>query len=449
MLELKKLNFIDFKVGAVKKTAEEEFYFEVRLIFPDGTEYIQKKEGYESDEQAMEVRDKVVGQLYAGKYIVYEDLSMKEFLTYWLEEVKRKTMTAASYDGYKNVVYNHLIPYFDGVNLSSIKMSHIRELYNEKIEYSLSVTRLIKTVMNTCMDYAKKNNLVSYNPARGVDLPKHVEKKEYRKRVIDTTKTLNLEQILALVKASEGTPIHMQVLFAVLMGLRRGEINGLKYSDVDYINRTLTVKRQLGRKPNTKKSDMQEGTYTKQEIPPKTRSSVRTLNIPDYVFEEILKERKKYEKNRNRRKKDFNDQDYICCSSYGHPRSMSFHFKPYKKLLKDLGLPDVRWHDLRSTFCTLLLKNDYSPKAVSRMMGHAKEIITLDVYADKAQIIADGVQDMQSFIDDVLPDEGGMYRELTDVSIDTGFLDEKDSYEEHTDVEVSLKIVSEMCEDAV
>lgn len=299
------------------------------------------------------------------------------------------------------------------------------------------------------MDYAKKHNLVSYNPARGVDLPKHVEKKEYGKRVIDTTKTLNLEQILALVKASEGMPIHMQVLFAVLMGLRRGEINGLKYSDVDYINRTLTVKRQLGRKPNTKKSDMQEGTYTKQEIPPKTRSSVRTLNIPDYVFEEILKERKKYEKNRNRRKKDFNDQDYICCSNYGHPRSMSFHFKPYKKLLKDLGLPDVRWHDLRSTFCTLLLKNDYSPKAVSRMMGHAKEIITLDVYADKAQIIANSVQDMQSFIDDVLPDEGGMYRELTDVSIDTGFLDEKDSYEEHTDVEVSLKIISEICEDAV
>ena len=93
--------------------------------------------------------------------------------------------------------------------------------------------------------------------------------------------------------------------------------------------------------------------------------------------------------------------------------------------MKDCGLPDIRWHDLRSTFCTLLLKNDYSPKAVSRMMGHAKEIITLDVYADKSQMIADCVLDMQSFIDDVLPDDGGMYRELTDVSIDVGFLKEE------------------------
>lgn len=424
MLEIKELKFVDFKVQGVRGNEDDGYSFDVQLIFPDGSVYTQEKHGYISIEQAMEERDKVVGQLYAGKYIVYEDLPVKDFLTYWLEEVKRKTMTAASYDGYKNVVYNHLIPYFDGVKLSSIKMSHIRELYNEKFEYSQSVTKLIKVVMNTCMDYAKKHNLVSYNPARGVNLPKQAEKKAYRKRTIDTTKTLNLEQILTLIKASEDTPIHMQILFAVLMGLRRGEINGLKYSNVDFINRTLTVRRQLGRKPNTKKSDVEAKTYTKQEIPTKTKSSERILNIPDYVFDEILKERAKYEKNRNRRSKEFQDLDYICCSSYGRPRSISYHFEHYKALLKKCGLPDIRWHDLRSTFCTLLLKNDYSPKAVSKIMGHAKEIITLDVYADNAQMIADGVAELQPFIDEVLPEEEQMYKKVTDVMINLDFLDE-------------------------
>ena len=124
---------------------------------------------------------------------------------------------------------------------------------------------------------------------------------------------------------------------------------------------------------------------------------------------------------------------------------MSFHFKPYKQLLKDCELPDIRWHDLRSTFCTLLLKNDYSPKAVSRMMGHAKEIITLDVYADNAQIIADGVQDIQDFIDDVLPDDGGIYKEHTDIAIDLEFLNEVEPYEELPDVEISLEIVAILC----
>lgn len=448
MLELKKLKFVDFKVEGVQGNADDGFSFQVKLIFPDGTDHIQEKDGFDSYGQAMDERDKVVGQLYAGKYIVYEDLSIKDFLTYWLEEVKRKEITADSYDSYKNVVYNHLIPYFHGVNVSSLKMSDIRALYNEKVEFSQSIARLIKTVMNTSLEYAKKNNLVSYNPARGVNLPKQVEKKEYRQRTIDTTRTLNLEQILTLIKASEGTSIHMQILFAVLMGLRRGEINGLKYSDIDFINRTLTINRQLGKKPNTQKSDVKAKTFTKQEIPTKTRSSVRTLNIPDYVFEEILKERTKYEKNRSRRKKEFNDQDYICCSSYGNSRSKSFHFKPYKKLLKDCGLPDIRWHDLRTTFCTLLLKNDYSPKAVSKIMGHAKEIITLDVYTDKTQIIADGVEDLQAFIDDVLPEEEELYKEHTDVTIDLGFLEEEDPCAELAEVRIDICFQDEIMETA-
>ena len=107
-------------------------------------------------------------------------------------------------------------------------------------------------------------------------------------------------------------------------------------------------------------------------------SSVRELPIPDVVFEAILKERKQYEANRRRRSTTFQDLDYICCSTYGRPRSKNYHWQHYKKLLADNGLPDIRWHDLRSTYCTLLLKNNYSPKAVSKLMGHAKEIITMD-----------------------------------------------------------------------
>ena len=74
------------------------------------------------------------------------------------------------------------------------------------------------------------------------------------------------------------------------MGLRRQEINAVKYSDVDYINRTLTVERQLGkeldRTPNSRKESM-----TKRELPLKTSSCSRILPIPDYVFEAILEER--------------------------------------------------------------------------------------------------------------------------------------------------------------
>ena len=283
--------------------------------------------------------------------------------------------------------------------------------------------------MNVSFDYAVSRKLIPANPAEGVDLPKTVGPKPYHTRNIDAAKTLNMEQILLLLEESKDTPIHMQILFNVLMGLRRQEINAVKYSDVDYINRTLTVERQLGkeldRTPYSKKESM-----TKKELPLKTSFSSRVLPIPDYVFEAILEERKKYERYKSRRRAIFHDYGYICCSSYsGKPRSKDFHWRHYKELLKKAGLPDIRWHDLRSTYCTLLLNQDFNPKAVSELMGHAKELITMDVYGDNANIIPEEIPELLSYMDEVMPDksrDGDTESTVQDITIDVDrYLPEK------------------------
>ena len=250
-------------------------------------------------------------------------------------------------------------------------------------------------------------------------MPKTVASKPYHTRSIDTTKTLNMEQIVVLIEESKDTPIHMQILFNVLMGLRRQEINAVKYSDIDYINRTLSVERQLGKKLSREPKSVDERPTTKNELPLKTLSSRRELPIPDYVFEAILEERKKYERNRSRRRTQFLDADYICCSNYGKPRSKDFHWRHYKELLRKAGLPDIRWHDLRSTYCTLLLKSNFNPKAVSKLMGHAKEFITMDVYGDNANIIPEEIPELLSYMDEVMPkkaDNGG--RDVLETVID-------------------------------
>ena len=108
------------------------------------------------------------------------------------------------------------------------------------------------------------------------------------------------------------------------------------------------------------------------------------------------------EKNRRRRINDkhnpFFDGNYVCCSTYGKPRSKDFHRVHFKKLLKENDLPDIRWHDLRATYCTILLKNDFNPKALSKLMGHAKEIITIDVYGDNREIIEDCLENLEPFM---------------------------------------------------
>ena len=284
--------------------------------------------------------------------------------------------------------------------------------------------RHVKTVLNVSFRYATAHKLVSVNPAEGVNLPKIVEAKPYHTRNIDIQKTLTMEQIQILLEASKWTQIHMQVLFNVLMGLRRQEINGLKYSDVDYINRTLTVERQLGKELDRNPNASGENPMTKRELPLKSSSSKRVLPIPDYVFEAVLEERKIYEKNRDRRKSQFLDADYICCSSYGKPRSKDFHWRHYKNLLKSAGLPDIRWHDLRSTYCTLLLKSDFNPKAVSKLMGHAKELITVDVYGDNQNIIPEEIPELVSYMNDVMPKKKSG-QDMKDVVLDTVIETEK------------------------
>lgn len=385
---------------------KEKIGYRVFLKYMDGTVRPQQKAGFQTEKEANASRDKTIGELYAGTYVVYANVRVKDFMEFWMEEdIRNRVGSSETYDTFGSVVRLHIVPKLGSKKMVDITRGDIQKLYNEKTEYSISIARLVKTVMNVSMRYAVEKKIIPVSPAEGVNLPKKVEKKPYHTRNIDTQKTLTMAQIQILLEASKDTAIHMQVLFNVLMGLRRREINGVKYSDVDYINRTLRVQRQLGTKLGTKKEDFPPEAYRKQEVRLKTPSSYRTLPIPDYVFEAILEQRKIYERNRSRRPNSFQDFGYICCSSYGRPRSKEFHWAHYKKLLKENGLPDIRWHDLRSTFCTLLLKNNFNPKAVSKLMGHAKELITMDVYGDNRGIIADCVDEIQAFIDEVIPDE--------------------------------------------
>lgn len=405
MLNMELQNYTDWNVQSVFKRIDRNKYaYRVVLYFEDGTKRTKMCSGFATKKEAEEARKITIGKLVNGTYVVNDNVKVKEFLEYWLEyDIRKRAQSNNTYVTYSNIVKKHIIPILGNKKLTEVNKGDIHRLYKDRAEFSKYVVRLVKTVMNVSFHYALKCRLISFNPAEGINLPKTVEPRPYHTRKIDTTKTLNMEQILRLLEASKDTPIHIQVLFNVLMGLRRQEINAVKYTDVDYINRTLSVERQLGKALNRNPNKVDERPTTKSELPLKTSSSRRELPIPDYVFEAILEERKKYERNRSRRRSQFLDADYICCSNYGRPRSKDFHWSHYKELLRNAGLPDIRWHDLRSTYCTLLLKQDFNPKAVSKLMGHAKELITMDVYGDNVNIIPEEIPELLSYMEEVMP----------------------------------------------
>lgn len=106
---------------------------------------------------------------------------------------------------------------------------------------------------------------------------------------------------------------------------------------------------------------------------------------------------------KNGKHNPFRDLNYICCSTYGKPRSLGYIQKYYKSLLKENGLPNIRFHDLRHTYSTILLKNNYDVKAVSKLLGHAHSIITVDVYTDKNELATCCLAELEPFINDVVP----------------------------------------------
>ncbi len=125
--------------------------------------------------------------------------------------------------------------------MSTLNQGYIRKLYNAVAEKYESVAKNVRTIMKTSLEYAFNKNVLATNPAKGIDLSKKIKKTEYRVLKIDEKKTLTLPQVLRLVEASKETPIHMQILFAVLMGLRRSEIYGVKYSDVNYMESGVDI----------------------------------------------------------------------------------------------------------------------------------------------------------------------------------------------------------------
>ena len=427
LLEMK--DYIDFAVSNPYYRKDRNYYFmEIELFFTDKEKQTLYRGGFTSKKEAVKERDKIIGQLYTKTFVVKENVKVSDFFILWLENVMRPKITYNSYLAYRNVVYNYLAIEFKNIELSSLQAGRISEFYRYLVDNHNGMFKLIHAVLKTGLEYALKKKIISSNPIERVKKPKKSKSIGYRTINIDSSSTLTIEQLKLLIESAKNTPIYLHVLFAGLMGLRLSEILGLKYSDIDFLHRTLKVQRQLGVDPKKSKDEVAKKQYTKQEIKVKSFSSNRELEIPDIVFEAIQQERREYEKNRHRRINDksnpFRDWDYICCSTYGNPRGRGFHKDYFKRLLEINNLPQIRFHDLRKTYSTMLLKEGFSGKAVSKLMGHASEIITVDVYGDNKNIVCESLPLLDAYIDEVIPKEEVTNLEKIDVKIDQNTINE-------------------------
>lgn len=294
-----------------------------------------------------------------GGEILVRDFVEREFLP-----MARKTIGSTTYQRYERVLDNDVLPALGHLRLEDVKRQHVqtmvdslqtrRRLDTREGRLSPRTVLHIHRVAHRVFVYAIRTGRLDRNPSQYIDLPR-----------LDTAEPVvpDVDDIPVLLEVFAGTRLYMPVLLAVTTGMRRGEILGLQWRDVDLEGRTLTVARSLG-------VSTADGVFLKE---PKTKRSRRTLLLAA-VTVEALKEAKEAVGG------DPKPDDFVVRGFSGGYWGPSQFSSEFCRTAKDKGLP-YRFHDLRHAHASQLLALGTPIPVVSARLGHCDAATTLRVYA--------------------------------------------------------------------
>ena len=300
----------------------------------------------------------------AARGITYDagQQTVGEYLTRWLADSVRDTVRQRTYERYESIVRVHLGPSIGQVKLKALTPTHVRSLYREKLDAGLASRTVlhIHRTLTKALKQATDDGLIPRNAAGPVRPPRP------RREEIQP---LNREQVQALFEATKGDRLEALYVVAVTAGLRRGELQGLKWEDVDLEAGTLQVRRTL--------SEPKGGYIFEAPKSGKGRSDRLTRKATAALREH----RRRQLEERMQRAGLWQDHGLVFPSGIGTPTSGGNLNRAFKATLQRAGLPAFRFHDLRHTCATLLLRQGVNPKYVQELLGHADISLTLNVYS--------------------------------------------------------------------
>jgi integrase len=292
-----------------------------------------------------------------------DNLTLGNYLDRWINDSVRDTVRQRTWERYEQIVRVHIKPALGRVKLKNITPTHARALYREKLDTGLAprTVNYIHTTLSKALKDAVADGLITRNPASSVKAPRP-KKKEIS--------PLSSEQGKAFLEAVRGNRFEAAFVVALHCGLREGEILGLKWSDVDMDAGTLQVRRTL--------SEALAGHLFEPPKNGKGRSVKLTARAVEALRDHLTRQIEEIESLGDR----YRDQGLVFPSQVGTPmNAKNLTARSFKPLLKKAGLPDIRFHDLRHTFATLMLQNGEHPKVLQEMLGHATIAITMDTYS--------------------------------------------------------------------
>ncbi|MFT5871146.1 MAG: integrase [Clostridium sp.] len=338
-----------------------------------------RKEFYgESKKDAIAKKDEYLNGLKNGLNVDFKNILLGDLIHSWLFETIRisnkiKPSTFERYEGiYRNYIKNSVLY---GLKLNELKSIQIQRYYNKLLKdgKSSNVINNLNKLIKYFLNYAVDEGYLIKNPCNGKKIVIPGESvKESEVRIFDDTE-INLFKVVL-----ESHRLKALFLLDLATGLRQGELLGLKWSDIDMINKELHVNRSL-KQVSIISADGTRKYKTIEQIP-KTKGSIRTVPIPDNLIN-ILKTHSSVQKQEKLKAgSSYKISDFIFTTEVGTTIDARNITKQYERLLTRVKIDYRKFHSMRHTYATKLFERGVKLKTVSELLGHSNIAITADIY---------------------------------------------------------------------
>ncbi|WP_195543177.1 tyrosine-type recombinase/integrase [Massiliimalia timonensis] len=323
-----------------------------------------------AEQMLRELRKSYASPKAEKKDELHPDMLFSDYMLYWLKII-RSSVQETTWSSYSYNVKYHIVPYFEqtGVTLSGLQPRQIQSYYLYELETLKAATVLrLHANLHKALKYAVRLELIAGNSVDKVERPKP---EKY------IASYYNAEEMEELFEAVKGHKLELIIQLSAFYGLRRGEVLGLRWEAVDFEANTLTIRHIV---TNT---NINGKHVLVQADRAKTQSSLRTLPLVETFAQrlKVLKEQQTYNETVCGNCYNPKYKGYIFVNEMGDLILPNTVTEGFSKLLADNGLRKIRFHDLRHSCASLLLKHGVPMKQIQEWLGHSDISTTANIYA--------------------------------------------------------------------